>query len=301
VGTFIDLGRFDEAEQAEREAQKINPDSEQAHVHNYFFAFLRRDQAAMDREVNWAKGRPEEAQFTFLLSATALYHGRVKQSEELQKRAVEMLKQQNRAENASGILMGSAGDLMYIGRCDQAKAHAKAALDLLRGQMTLANGAAIYAACEDRDQAQKLLEGARAMYPKNTVIHSVVPPIVTAAVEKSRGNVSQAIQLLESIRGYEGGIILGLGTTFARGNLYLQQRMGNEAAAEFRKVIDQRGIDLFSPTHTLAHLGLGRALAINGDTAGARKAYQDFFALWKDADHDLAVLIEARKEYDALR
>src|SRR5215212_9408051 len=178
VGSFMDLGRFDEAEQAEREAQKINPDSQQAHVHNYFFALLRRDQAAIDREVSWAKGRPEEAQFTALMSATALYHGRVKQSEELHKRAVEMLKQQNRAENASGILMGSASDLMYIGRCEQAKAHAKAALDLLRGQMTLANGAAIYAACEDRDQAQKLLEGARAMYPKNTVIQSVVPPIV---------------------------------------------------------------------------------------------------------------------------
>ena len=77
--------------------------------------------------------------------------------------------------------------------------------------------------------------------------------------------------------------------------------MGNEAAAEFRKVIDQRGIDILSCTHILAHLGLGRALALNGDTAGARKAYQDFFALWKDADHDLPVLVEARKEYEALK
>jgi tetratricopeptide (TPR) repeat protein len=167
--------------------------------------------------------------------------------------------------------------------------------------MNLANGAAIYAACDDRDQAQKLLDEARATYPKNTVINSIVPPIVTGDIEKNRGNLSQAIQLFESIRGYEGGMILGLGTTFARGNLYLKQRMGNEAAAEFKKVIDNRGIDLLSCTHTLAHLGLGRALALNGDTAGARKAYQDFFALWKDADPDLPVLAEARKEYEALR
>ncbi len=96
-------------------------------------------------------------------------------------------------------------------------------------------------------------------------------------------------------------MILGLGTTYARGNLYLKQRLGNEAAAEFKKVIDQPGIDTFSCTHALAHLGLGRALALNGDTAGARKAYQDFFALWKDADHDLPVLVEARKEYDTLK
>jgi len=301
VSGFMSLGRFDEAEQAERETQKINSDSLSAHVNNYYFAFLRQDQAAMDREVNWAKGKPEEAQFTALLSATALHNGKLKQSEELRKLAVEMFKQQNRRENASSILMGFANDLMYIGKCDQAKADAKAALDLLRGQMNLANGAAIYAACDDRDQAQKLLDEARAMYPKNTVINSIVPPIVTAGIEEHRGNVSQAIQLFESIRGYEGGEILGLGTTFARGNLYLKQRMGNEAAAEFKKVIDQRGIDILSCTHTLAHLGLGRALALNGDTAGARKAYQDFFALWKDADHDLPVLVEARKEYEVLR
>jgi len=297
----MSLGRFDEAEQAEREAQKINPESLGAHVHNYFFAFLRQDQAAMDREVQWAKGKPEEADITALQSAATLYAGKLKQAEELRKRAVEMLKQQGRTENASGVLMGMANDLMYLGKCDQAKANAKAALELLRGQMNLANGAAIYAACDDPDQAQKLLDEARSTYPKNTVINTIVPPIVTAGIEKSRGNLSQAIQLFESIRGYEGGIILGVGTTFARGNLYLKQRMGNEAAAEFRKVIDQRGIDLHSPTHILAHLGLGRALALNGDTAGARKAYQDFFALWKDADPDLPVLAEARKEYDALK
>jgi serine/threonine protein kinase/tetratricopeptide (TPR) repeat protein len=301
VSGFMSLGRFDEAEQAEREAQKINADSLAAHTNNYFFAFLRQDQAAMDREVNWAKGKPEEAHFTALLGATALQAGKLKQAEELLKHAVEMLKQQDRTENASAVLMGFANDLMYLGKCDQAKANAKAALDLLRGQMNLANGAAIYAACDDRDQAQKLLDEARAEYPKNTIINSVVPPIVTAGIEKNRGNLNEAIRLFESIRGYEGGMILGVGATFARGNLYLKQRRGNEAAAEFKKVIAQRGIDILSPTHILAQLGLGRALALNGDTAGARKAYQDFFALWKDADHDLPVLSDARKEYEALR
>ncbi len=301
VSNFMSLGRFDEAEQADREAQKINPDSLSAHINNYFFAFLRQDQARMDREANWAKGKPEEAQFTALLSSTALYFGKVKQSEELEKRAVEMLKKQDRTENASTVLMGLANDLMYIGKCDQAKAQAKAAGELVRGQMNLGNGAAIYAGCGDSDQAQKLLDEARAAYPKNTIIQLVVPAVVTAGIEKKRGNLSQAIQLFESIRGYEGGIVLGLGTTFARGNLYLEARRGNEAAAEFRKVIDQRGIDILSPIHNLAHLGLGRALALNGDRAGARKAYQDFFALWKDADHDLPVLVEARKEYEALK
>ena len=301
VSSFMSLGRFDEAEQAEREAQKINSDSLSAHINNYYFAFLRQDQAGMDREVNWARGKPEEAQFTVLVSAAALYSGKLKESEELRKRAVEMLKKQNRTENASSVLMAFASDLMYLGKCDQAKAQAKAARDLLRGQMNLGNGSAIYAGCNDPDQAQKLLDEGRAAYPKNTIMQSIVPAVVTAGIEDSRGNTREAIRLFESIRGFEGGIVLGLGTTFARGHLYLKARMGNEAAAEFRKVIDQRGIDILSPTHILAHLGLGRALAINGDTAGARKAYQDFFALWKDADHDLPVLAEARKEYEALK
>ena len=103
------------------------------------------------------------------------------------------------------------------------------------------------------------------------------------------------------MRSYEGGIVLGAGVNYARGNLYLRQRMGSEAAAEFKKIIDHPGIDVFSPAHTLAHLGLARAATLRGDTAAARKSYQDFFAMWKDADRELPVLVEARKEYEALR
>ena len=89
------------------------------------------------------------------------------------------------------------------------------------------------------------------------------------------------------------GYILGLSTMYARGNLYLQQRMGKEAAAEFQAIIDLPGVDMFSPVHALAHLGLARAAVMNGDTAAARKSYQDFFAMWKDADQDLPVLVQA--------
>jgi len=83
--------------------------------------------------------------------------------------------------------------------------------------------------------------------------------------------------------------------------LFLEQRRGSEAAAEFKKIIDNRGIDGFSPLHVLAYVGLARASVLNGDTATARKAYQDFFAAWKDADADLPVLVEARKEYEQLK
>ena len=301
VTSFIALGRLDEAEQAAQEFQKINPDALTVHFTNYFFAFLRRDQAAMDREIQWARGRPEEAEFTTRMSLFALYLGKAKEAEELQKRALEMFKRQDRAENAAGGLMELAGALALMGKCDEAKGNAKAAITLLRGQTNLAKGAGVYGECHDLGQAQSLLDEARAAYPKNTIIASIVAPIIAAAAERSRGNLAQAIQLLEAVRPFELGIIVGASTKYMRGNLYLQQRMGKEAAAEFQPIIDRPGVDILTPTLVLAHLGLARAAVLNGDMAAARKSYQDFFGLWKDADPDLPVLVQARKEYEQLK
>ena len=300
VDTFIRLGRFEEAEQAERETQKIDADSLFAHRNNYFLAFLKRDQAAMDREAQWARGRPEEGDSIAEMSSAALYFGKVKQAGELQKQSVEILKRQNRAESASSGLLNFANAMWIVGECEKSKVSAKAALSLVRSHNSLAQGAVTYAPC-DEAQAQSLLDEGLAAYPKSTMIVNMVAPVVRAANERRRGNISQAIQLLESIRSYELGVILGVISKYWRGNLYLEQRMGKEAAAEFKSIIDHPGVDFFSPVHTLAHLGLGRAAAINGDTASARKSYQDFFALWKDADPDLPELVKAKKEYEQLK
>ncbi|HKY41953.1 MAG TPA: protein kinase [Pyrinomonadaceae bacterium] len=298
---FISLGRFDEAEQAARELWRINPDSPSAHFSRYFFGFLRRDQAAMDREVQWARGKPDEAQMTSIRAATAMYVGKLREAEEHHKRAVELFKTQNRNENASAELLNFASNLLLVGRCDLAKDKAKASLALFRGQLGVAASAMLFASCDDASQAEQLLEFARANNPKNTVITSMLVPMLSAAIEKNRGNTAEAIRLLESVRAYEFGRVIGLSTTYMRGNLYLEQRMGNEAAAEFKKIIDRPGIDPLSPAHALAHLGLARAASVKGDTAAARKSYQDFFALWKDADHDLPVLVQAKKEYEQLK
>jgi hypothetical protein len=97
------------------------------------------------------------------------------------------------------------------------------------------------------------------------------------------------------------GFIAGSGNNYLRGQLYLDLRKGAEATKEFQRIIDQRGVDVFSPARSLAYLGLARAAAISGDAAASRKAYQDFLALWKDADADLAILAQARKEYEQLK
>ena len=88
---------------------------------------------------------------------------------------------------------------------------------------------------------------------------------------------------------------------YLRGHAYLLLRQGNEAAAEFQKILEHRGIVLNFPLGALAHIGLARAGVLAGDTVKARKAYQDFFALWKDADPDIPILREARAEYARLK
>jgi tetratricopeptide (TPR) repeat protein len=255
----------------------------------------------MDREVQWARGKPDEAQMTAFLAATAMYFGKLRQAEEFHKRAVELFKALDRTENASTELLNFASYLLLIGKCDQAKNKAKESLALFRGQFGVAGSAMLFASCEDSSQAEQLLEHARVNQPKNTVLLSMVAPMLRSAIEKNRGNTAEAIRLSESVRAYDFGRITGLGTAYMRGNLYLEQRMGNEAAAEFKKIIDTPGIEPASPAHPLSHLGLARAEVLKGDTAAARKSYQDFFGLWKDADQDLPVLVQAKKEYKQLK
>jgi tetratricopeptide (TPR) repeat protein len=106
---------------------------------------------------------------------------------------------------------------------------------------------------------------------------------------------------LQATTPYELGVVQGLLPIYIRGQAYLQAKRGADAAAEFQKIIDHRGIDSSFPVHSLAKLGLGRAYAMTGDSAKARAAYQDFLALWKDADPDVPILQQAKAEYEKLR
>ena len=87
---------------------------------------------------------------------------------------------------------------------------------------------------------------------------------------------------------------------YIRGQAQLAAHNGAAAATEFQKFLDHRGVTLNFPLGALAHLGLARAYAMQGDTAKARAAYNDFFTLWKDADPEIPILIAAKSEYAKL-
>jgi len=143
-------------------------------------------------------------------------------------------------------------------------------------------------------------------FPEDTIVRFNYMPTLLAQIALSRGEALKAIEVLQTAAPHElgahgaSGFFTNLYPVYVRGDAYLAAHQGSEAAAEFQKILDHRGIALNSPIGALAHLGLARAYAMQGDTAKAKVAYQDFLTLWKDADPDIPILKEAKAEYAKL-
>ena len=211
-----------------------------------------------------------------------------------------MFNSQERKENASELLLGLALNQAVFGDYQQAKQSVAAGLGLSRGRRSLGGAALVLAVSNEASQAQAIADEVSRRFPKDTASNAILLPLTRATLEFHRGNYARALELLEPTRRYEMGRIAGFGINYLRGQIYLRQGMGAEAAVEFQRILDHRGIDILSSAYPLSHLGLARAAVLTGDTGKARKAYQDFLALWKDADPDVPILIEAKKEYEKL-
>src|SRR5208337_2803164 len=155
----------------------------------------------------------------------------------------------------------------------------------------------------DVAQAQKLVGQLDREFPLDTIMQGYSLPTIRAAIELTKNNPGKAIEVLQAATPYEmGGISFQwLYPAYVRGQAYLKAGQGQQAAAEFQKILDHRGITENFVTGALAHLQLGRAQAMMGDQAAAQKSYEDFFMLWKDADPNIPVLLAARAEYAKLR
>jgi serine/threonine protein kinase/Flp pilus assembly protein TadD len=298
---FMGLNRVDEARKVLEDGVRQKPDAGSFRSLLYKLAFMLGDRALMQQQVDWAKGKPFEAAFLEMEASTTAYSGERRRSLELLGRSIDLYKSLGLKENAgqtqARMVMGEA----FFGTCSQTRAKVTESLTLTRSYGTLMNGAYALARCGETAQALSLTEELGRRYPSDTAIKGVGLPMIRAAVELSRNNPAQAVQLLEPASRYELGELTGYFTAYLRGEAYLRQRMGAEAAAEFKKILDHRGIDPTSPLLPFAQLGLARATALQPDRAAARRAYQDFFALWKNADADLPTLREAREEYEKLK
>ena len=171
-----------------------------------------------------------------------------------------------------------------------------AAADKLGGQAPMA-----LALAGDADSATKLADGIASHAPQGSFANKVWVPEIRAAIELKRDNPLRSVELLAPVATYEAGWFDEFTAAYLRGEAYLAAHRGQEAAAEFQKILDHRGAVQKSVIGALAHLQIGRAYAMQGDTAKARAAYQDFLTLWRDADPDIPTLIAAKSEYAKLQ
>jgi len=186
-----------------------------------------------------------------------------------------------------------------LGSCGRVSQLAQQALALSREQANVVSAANALAACGQIGPAQALVDDLTKRFPNDTLVNTNSLPIIRAQMELSRGNATQAIDLLESARKYE--VFGEFWPQYLRGQAYLKNKNGAQAATEFKVILDHRGWYPLSPLYPLAQLGFARAAVLSGDKPAARKAYQDFRDLWKNADANLPALVAALAEYEKLK
>ena len=296
---FIGLSRFADAKEVIAQGLHQNLDSSLFRYFLYQVAFVGGDAAAMQQQLDWLRGKPDEYAGLDWQTQTAAFSGQWRRSQELSRSAIELATRNDAKEVATQYAVEAALRDTVLGQCSQIKAATSQAAGLARNNLFLTRGALALALCGDAGQAQSFVEEVTKERPKDTLINSLRVPLVGAAIQLNRNDPAEAVQLLESAKRYEAAAEFW--PQYLRGLANLKLKSGNEAAAEFQKILDNRGQAPLSALYPLAHLGLARATVLTGDLSKSRKAYQDFFALWKDADSDLPVLQEARLEYEKVK
>jgi tetratricopeptide (TPR) repeat protein len=265
-----------------------------ARIHQRFLemAYVDGDQAATGREVQWFAGKPEEYLSFGLQAANRNVLGQRRESSKLYKRATETALRQGLRGVAAGYEEADARADALSGNCQTARRLGRPALAL--------------ALCGDAAQAEKLAAETSKLFPNGTTWNAVQLPEIRAAIELHRDHPARSVELLASASPYERSY---LAPVYLRGLAYLRLRKGAEAAAEFQKIVDHKGANwgatwvhpYWGQFFSLSYLGAARASALAGDTAKAKKSFQDFFELWKDADPDLPILQQAKAECAGLR
>jgi predicted Zn-dependent protease len=183
-----------------------------------------------------------------------------------------------------------------VGNIAAARQQVSASEALSRTRTNLPALAVALALVGDSSTAGKLVDELNRRYPSDYQVNASAP-CAEALLQSSRGNTAAAIQALQPATRYELGPAWGFLPGYVRGLVYLRGHQGKEAAAEFQKILSYRAIGATAPLYALSYVGLARASSLAGDTAKARAAYQDFFALWKDADPGVPILVAAKSEY----
>lgn len=300
IYSYIALGRFGEAHTMAEEAKAKNPDSPQLRISLYRLAFLEDDAPGREQQVAFAEGKLGlEDELLWNEAATAAYFGQLEKARTFHRQAVASAERAEEKEAAAGYEASAALTAALFGNEGEARRRAASALRLSTGPDVQYQLALALALAGDLPEARAPTEDLGKRFPEDTVVQFIYLPTLHAQLALCRGDAPKAIDALQASAPYELGAALH--PVYVKGLACLAAHRGGEAASEFRKILDHRGVVLNSPIGALAHLQIGRAFVMQGDVAKARDAYQNFFALWKDADPDIPILKQAKAEYAKLQ
>jgi tetratricopeptide (TPR) repeat protein len=228
----------------------------------------------------------------------AYISGRLQKARRLLEDWVLILQQQNRDESAAGSLAGAAWWESITGCYEQAQVYARKALEIAPSDRSPRQYAAFaLAATGATEEAEKIVASVSEEAPESTLWHGRDLPTVQANIELWKGNPEKAVELLRPAKRFE---VSGSACILTRGRAFLALKRGEEAATEFQKILDHRGITGMVMEYPAAIVGLARAKVLMSDETGARKSYEEFLTMWKDADTDVPLLKEAKAEYERL-
>ena len=296
---LIGLNRFDEARDVCERALAQKLDSTSIRERLFTVAFVNGDEPGWRQQSEWAKGRTDEYRAAYWLTQAKAFNGFWRESNEQLRRATELALRAEAKEVVASYTAEQALRAAWLGQFSQSLRSAQEALKVERNRNVLTRAALAFALAGEAAKAQTLIQELEQKHPKDTMVNQVWLPEIKAAIELRKNNASAAVEHLELTRRYEPAA--GLSPQTLRSLVYLKLGRGAQAASEARRILDHRGQGPLSLLWPLAHLTLARASVMQNDTTQARKSYEEFFRYWKDADGDIPILIQAKREFERLK
>jgi eukaryotic-like serine/threonine-protein kinase len=311
--SYLGQERTAEAENALQRAFERKLEIPDFSVLRYVIAFLKDDQAGMERAAALAREKPGVDDWMSNSEGFALaYSGHLEEARKMSRRAANLARKAERRETEALYETDAAVREALFGNVSTARQRAGDALEISKSRDVEYGVGLALALLRDSSQAKTLTDDLSRRFPEDTRVRFIYVPTLRALLALNHSDPSKAMELLQTAIPYEGGtpteggseFLLGAGNlypAYVRGLAYLAAHQGAEAAAEFQKILGHRGIVLTDPIGALAHLQLGRAYALAGNKDKARTAYKDFLTLWKDADPDIPLLKQAKAGYVELQ
>jgi class 3 adenylate cyclase/tetratricopeptide (TPR) repeat protein len=301
------LGRLDQAKAAAEQSRAKKLNSPWYPLILYVVDFLQNNPAGMAQQAAVTVGIPGvEDQMFFVESDTAADHGQFRQARDLARRAADSARRAQEKETAAEYEGHNSLREGLVGLADFAKQDAQSALSAIKGKHGEGFSAIAFALAGDIADANRAIEDLTKRFPQDTVVQTRYLPMARSTLALNSGNAQAALDALTSTAPYELGhtnedFTFAVYPVYFRGQAYLAAKNGAAAAGEFQKILDHAGVVGNEPIGALAHLGLGRAYALSGNPTKSKAAYQDFFHLWKNADVDVPLLMQAKAEYAKLQ